>query len=515
MATMAENVITAGSETQWSRFVTAAKKERDLHVVNFDQLYAFLKHNEKKALGVGEMRQRFPNPLALLANTYNPPPSYNTQDFLPRITNSELHPIQEHNYRGEGHIAKQCTAKKRVKDAEWLEENDDGDDLQLHTTTNFKADHVDAYDSDCDDQATTNAIFMASLSSAGSLNDDTVTPTYDSNTLSEVPHYDTYHDDDMLNSVVQETEYNDHFVSHDDSYVELTSDGTKPKSEFILKVVEKNDLSKTVTSHLTTKKITEKCTKVLASGHASKFVERIQELLVYVSASCPFTESRNEKWAPATYHKKNNMPYVDASRSNQIVVNNTKKHPVKQNTQKTDNSMLPSTGRVSSTDASESKLRSNTKNDRIQRPSRRSKKNKVEVQPRKYVSSSNKNNLVTDYVQKRKKAKSVKQKEKKQWKPTGRVFTSVGLRWKPIGRIFNMTRKICPIIKTSPATIIPLGNRLHTIRIPDIASNAETRIRYSIAKNSLIRAHINSYGHPFNPPNFAFVRNSTIPAQSS
>ncbi|GJS81381.1 hypothetical protein Tco_0747922 [Tanacetum coccineum] len=107
--------------------------------------------------------------------------------------------------------------------ADRLEENDDYDDLQLHTIANFKADHVDAYDSDCDDQATTSAIFMASLSSAGSFNDDTVAPTYDSDILSEVRHYDTYHDD-VLNSDVQETKYNEHFISHDDSCVKLTSD---------------------------------------------------------------------------------------------------------------------------------------------------------------------------------------------------------------------------------------------------------------------------------------------------
>ncbi|GJW57152.1 retrovirus-related pol polyprotein from transposon TNT 1-94 [Tanacetum coccineum] len=77
--------------------------------------------------------------------------------------------IRCYNYSGECHIAKQCTAKKK-----------------LHTTTNFKADHVDAYDSDCDDQATTSAIFMASLSPARSLNDEIVPPTYDSNTLSEI-----------------------------------------------------------------------------------------------------------------------------------------------------------------------------------------------------------------------------------------------------------------------------------------------------------------------------------------
>nr|GEX58333.1 integrase, catalytic region, zinc finger, CCHC-type, peptidase aspartic, catalytic [Tanacetum cinerariifolium] len=76
--------------------------------------------------------------------------------------------------------------------------------------------------------------------------------------------------------------------------------------------------------------------------------------------------------------------------------------------------------------------------------------------------------------------------------------------WKPTGRMFNMEGKICPIIKTSLATIVPSGNRFHTIRIPAFAPNAEARMRYSIAKNSLIRAHINSYGHSFNPSNFAF-----------
>ncbi|GJS12299.1 ribonuclease H-like domain-containing protein [Tanacetum coccineum] len=75
-----------------------------------------------------------------------------------------------------------------------LEEMDSNcDDLQLHTTSNFKADHVDAYDSDCDDEATTCAIFMASLSPAGSINGDT-------------------------------TEYIEHLVSDNDSYNELTSD---------------------------------------------------------------------------------------------------------------------------------------------------------------------------------------------------------------------------------------------------------------------------------------------------
>ncbi|GKB60844.1 hypothetical protein Tco_0917030 [Tanacetum coccineum] len=36
-------------QPEWSRFVTVAKQARNLHSVTFDQLYAFLKHNERVA----------------------------------------------------------------------------------------------------------------------------------------------------------------------------------------------------------------------------------------------------------------------------------------------------------------------------------------------------------------------------------------------------------------------------------------------------------------------------------
>ncbi|GJR57018.1 hypothetical protein Tco_1499180 [Tanacetum coccineum] len=93
--------------------------------------------------------------------------------------------IRCYNQRGEGHIANQCTAKKRVKDSKCLEETNECEDLQLQATSYFKADRVDAYDSDCDDKATAIAIFMGSLSPVGLINDDTVGPRYDSNIFSE------------------------------------------------------------------------------------------------------------------------------------------------------------------------------------------------------------------------------------------------------------------------------------------------------------------------------------------
>ncbi|GJY88338.1 hypothetical protein Tco_0502966 [Tanacetum coccineum] len=165
---------------------------------------------------------------------------------------------------------KKCTARKRVKDSEWfkdkmllaqaqevgivlneekqdflannLEETDDCKDLQLQATTNFKADHVNVYYSDCDDEATINAIFMENLSPVGSLNDDTVEPRYDSDMLSQVPHYDTYHDYDMLNSNIQELGYIENIVSNNESYDELTSNiNVIPYTDYMLTIVNDDD----------------------------------------------------------------------------------------------------------------------------------------------------------------------------------------------------------------------------------------------------------------------------------
>ncbi|GJX47465.1 hypothetical protein Tco_0272655 [Tanacetum coccineum] len=53
-------------------------------------------------------------------------------------------------------------------------------------------------------------------------------------------------------------------------------------------------------------------------------------------------------------------------------------------------------------------------------------------------------------------AKSAK-KHKKQniWKPTGHVFTEVGLKWKPTGRTFTIVGNSCPLTRITSANIVP------------------------------------------------------------
>nr|GFB05464.1 hypothetical protein [Tanacetum cinerariifolium] len=204
--------------------------------------------NENDANEVRAIRQRFPDPLTLLANTYNLPPSYNSQKSQYNPQPSELFqyqliipPPQEQSYeppiiqqqsptpstqldsgflvpsflptddlianlnkammflsnatnlifpptnnqlRTSSNPGTQATIQdgRVTKNEEQQDFMDDGleeldsdwDDLQLNTTSIFKADHVDAFDSNCDEVPTASAIFTTRLSPAASDNGDSV-----------------------------------------------------------------------------------------------------------------------------------------------------------------------------------------------------------------------------------------------------------------------------------------------------------------------------------------------------
>ncbi|GKB46174.1 retrovirus-related pol polyprotein from transposon TNT 1-94 [Tanacetum coccineum] len=153
--------------------------------------------------------------------------------------------------------------------------------------------------------------------------------------------------------------------------------------------------------------------------------------------------------------------------------------------------VLSSIGLKCSTSNCGSKPTSNKRNDRISQTPSRNIKNNVEAQPRKI----NKKNRVVepirdinvkhsllnanfepicatckksmfdgvhdmcifDFVENvNSHAKSAK-KHKKQniWKPTGHVFTKVGLKWKPTGRTFTIVGNSCPLTRITSANVVP------------------------------------------------------------
>ncbi|GKB23759.1 retrovirus-related pol polyprotein from transposon TNT 1-94, partial [Tanacetum coccineum] len=205
------------------RNVTDVKLARDLNTSNYDQLYAYLEQHEAHANEARLMRERFPDPLALVANYHQPPShfnNYHSQYTTPQVIVQQVQGRQGHNVvglrsqgnasgprgntsgqakvvkcyncQGKGHMARQCTQQKRRRDASWFKDNvlliqvyaegKELDEEQLaflvdpgvadgqvaQTITHnaaFQTDDLDAYDFDCDDISSAKAVLMANLSS--------------------------------------------------------------------------------------------------------------------------------------------------------------------------------------------------------------------------------------------------------------------------------------------------------------------------------------------------------------
>nr|GEX09292.1 hypothetical protein [Tanacetum cinerariifolium] len=132
---------------EWGKFVTDVKLARNLHTSNYDQLYSYLEQHEANTNEARLMRERFPEPLALVAN-YHPETSHFTTIIL-----SQVKDIKCYNCQGEGHMARQYTQPKQGRDDAWFKE---------------KTNDLDDYDSDCDDISSTKAVLMDNISSCDS-----------------------------------------------------------------------------------------------------------------------------------------------------------------------------------------------------------------------------------------------------------------------------------------------------------------------------------------------------------
>ncbi|GKE79109.1 hypothetical protein Tco_1545229 [Tanacetum coccineum] len=187
---------------------------------------------------------------------------------------------------------------------------------------------------------------------------------------------------------------------------------------------------------------------------ACMFTKHVQELLVYVSKTCPSLTKPCEKLVVV-------MP-----------MNKDKK-----------------------VSASGSKPSGNTKKNRISRPPSSNQKNKVKEHPRKVKSSLNKTNSISepisnahvkhsvknakfesicvvcnkclfdanhdmcviDYVNDvnvRSKSKSKRNKMRKVWKPTGKVFNEIGYSWKPTCRTFTIVGNKFPLTRITSTKVV-------------------------------------------------------------
>ncbi|GJX12474.1 retrovirus-related pol polyprotein from transposon TNT 1-94 [Tanacetum coccineum] len=372
---------------------------------------------------------------------------------------------------------------------------------EILTPAAFQTDDLDAFDSNCDDVPSTKTILMANISSYDrcSLKARQKVPAlYDGHTivkthvaLSVTDTEETlelaeenkkYFDiemkelsldndlllehiicQDVMNTVMHANDHSDNVLHANNNSLKHDNSALEPlkhEIDHLMELLISQDLVHIAVNSLATindyKSMEQKNADILREiikhardirpldsdlASACTFVTQIQELFVYVSATCPSTRPVSDKLVAVR------------------PMNKTRKVRVS-----------------SSTEASGSKPRSNTKKDRItQTSSSNKKKNKVEDQPRIAKSSLNNLNCVSktvcnvnvkhyvlnanselicatchecmfdaihdlcvhDYLDdvnarvnsKPMNSRSAKSKKTKMWKPTSKVYTNVGYRF--------------------------------------------------------------------------------------
>nr|GEX09498.1 reverse transcriptase domain-containing protein [Tanacetum cinerariifolium] len=184
---------------EWSKCVTDVKLAKSLYTTNYDQLYAYLSQHEQHAYEVCITRERYSDPLSLVAKSltlYNPsqspqhsgslmypPPQQFTQqgeDPIECINKSKAflftvpsriattskgnyatgqpRVMKCYKYQGEGHMARQCIQPKSPRNFAWFKE-------KLMLAEAQETEDLDAYDSYCNDLSSAKAVLMANLSS--------------------------------------------------------------------------------------------------------------------------------------------------------------------------------------------------------------------------------------------------------------------------------------------------------------------------------------------------------------
>ncbi|GJT50577.1 hypothetical protein Tco_0976734 [Tanacetum coccineum] len=228
-----------------------------------------------------------------------------------------------------------------------------------------------------------------------------------------------------------------------------------------------------------------------ALNYACQYTKLSQELLEYVIGTCPKSFNERDNKAPSTpVTRKKQVTFSDKPGTSS---SNTQKHEVHQKVQQTNIPVIPSTGVNTSTEASGSKPRSNTKKNRIL-PAKRENKKKVEDHLRtnksvwtkvnrvdssisskrvvinsnsesvckmcnKCLNSANHEMCVVNVLSSVNATPTVKivlnkgkqiwkpkgklsdnslNKTKRVWKATGKLFTDIGYQWRPTEKKFTL-----------------------------------------------------------------------------
>nr|GEV92632.1 reverse transcriptase domain-containing protein [Tanacetum cinerariifolium] len=255
-------------ELIYSYYYRYAKLINDINIIKMSMAKIqvntkFVNHLQPQwnAKEVREMRQRFLDPLALVANTYNPPSSYSSQRsrydplvvpqqqptlltqpdsrfvvpsfvltddpiaslnkamlFISLNISSRYPPINN-----QIRTLSNPRTQETIQNGQVIVQNVQGRQPQGYAVNTGKSQATGTRVINTVVEVNANQpreIRCYNCRGEGLLNVQSSWQVL----LSEVPHYNTYHENDVLNSVVQEAKYIENFISNNDSYDELTND---------------------------------------------------------------------------------------------------------------------------------------------------------------------------------------------------------------------------------------------------------------------------------------------------
>ncbi|GJR68824.1 hypothetical protein Tco_0014889 [Tanacetum coccineum] len=222
-----------------SKFVTDVKLAKELNNTNFDQLYTYLRQHEAHADEMRIMKERFLNPLALVANTYNSSPSYSiqtqyeqqispfaSQKQVSSLSSQQLYDVPMIQHRlvvlsflpSDDPIVSlnKCTKPKRPRNSAWFKEK---------------------------------AMLAEALESGRVLDDELMAFLADNgDTVTTVPTHENYPDNHVIDQNVQEMQY---FEQPDFNYnpnINIISDSNMISYEQYLKETKNTVLQDTSSS---------------------------------------------------------------------------------------------------------------------------------------------------------------------------------------------------------------------------------------------------------------------------
>ncbi|GKE27443.1 hypothetical protein Tco_1442827 [Tanacetum coccineum] len=190
-----------------------------------------------------------------------------------------------------------------------------------------------------------------------------------------------------------------------------------------------------------------------ASYSACMYVKLIQELLGYVRETCPDIHKPSEKLVAATpINKKKIVRFVDTVTSSGNIP--------KDSTNTKSNEKIKVEVQSRKVKSSLNKQNSDSKNgcnEHVKHPVKGAKA--LCSVCNECLFDANHAMCLIDHVNSmnvRAKSASKKNKKRKEWKPTGKVFNSVGYKWKPTRRTFTLIRNVCPLTRLTATKKVPL-----------------------------------------------------------